>query len=184
MERKDFLKNACGIGLCSCAVGALFASATGSARAEDAPPKAEDWRIGFAQKRYAKVLESLAARTDEKTVGAVLEDVGRFCASTVPFVASHAGDPDGFFDEIKKRWGAAVDYDREHGRATLSFPVGDQCPCALVKKGVTPPSMCTCSIGWQKHAFETIFGRPVEVALKESVLRGGPRCTFEVRAAT
>jgi hypothetical protein len=184
MDRKDFITQACGAGLCSCAVAALFASASGHAHAEDAPPKKEDWRISFAQQRYARLLTSLAARTDDTTIAAVLEDVGRSCASTVPFIATHAGDPDGFFAEIKQRWHAAVDYDRDHGAVRLSFgSAGDPCPCGLVKMGVTPPSVCHCSIGWQKHAFEVIFGRPVQVELKDSLLRGGTKCAFEVRAA-
>jgi predicted hydrocarbon binding protein len=33
---------------------------------------------------------------------------------------------------------------------------------------------------WQKYTYETILGKKVDVALKESVLRGSKRCVFRV----
>jgi hypothetical protein len=37
-----------------------------------------------------------------------------------------------------------------------------------------------CALGWQRHTWETLLQRPVKVELKESVLRGGRRCVFEI----
>jgi hypothetical protein len=45
----------------------------------------------------------------------------------------------------------------------------------------TPPVVCNCSLGWHKGTWETVTGRKVRVSLKESVLRGGKRCVFEVQ---
>ena len=33
------------------------------------------------------------------------------------------------------------------------------------------------------ETYETILGKPVEVTLKESALRGSTRCVFEIRVA-
>ncbi len=54
-------------------------------------------------------------------------------------------------------------------------------PCANVKLGTAPASYCDCSLGWQGTMFETVFGKPVEVAVVESLLRGGKTCRFEIR---
>ena len=43
------------------------------------------------------------------------------------------------------------------------------------------PGTLHCSVGYQKEAFETIFGRPVQASLKESKLTGAKRCVMEVR---
>jgi len=51
----------------------------------------------------------------------------------------------------------------------------------IVCKGLTPPSVCECSLGWQKQAFSAVFGSPVEVEIKEPFLRGNPRCSFGIR---
>lgn len=177
MERKEFLKRACSAGFCACAVASLLAPSAEAA--EGAPP--EDWRLSFMRERYAKLLEALAARVDAKTFDAILEDVGRFCAGTASFVKEHAGDPDGFIAAIKDRWHAEAAFDRASGVVTLAFPPAGGCPCPLVVKGVTPASVCRCSLGWQRHAFETVTGRPVQAELKSSVLRGDARCSFEMR---
>ncbi|MCX6550763.1 MAG: hypothetical protein NTY02_07130 [Acidobacteria bacterium] len=55
-----------------------------------------------------------------------------------------------------------------------------ECSCPLVDSKRTPPFFCNCSVGYQKESFETVFGRPVQAALKASKLGGSKRCTFEV----
>jgi len=57
-----------------------------------------------------------------------------------------------------------------------------QCLCTLVEscpKGLSP-TYCHCSVGYVKECYDQIFGRPVEVELLESVLRGGKRCRFKI----
>jgi hypothetical protein len=44
----------------------------------------------------------------------------------------------------------------------------------------TPQVVCNCSLGWQKHTWETLLQKKVKVELKESVLRDGKRCVFEI----
>jgi predicted hydrocarbon binding protein len=39
---------------------------------------------------------------------------------------------------------------------------------------------CNCSLGWQKHTWETLLQKKVKVELTESVLRGGKRCVFKI----
>ena len=34
---------------------------------------------------------------------------------------------------------------------------------------------------WQKETYESIIGKPVEVTIEESVLRGGERCSFTIK---
>ncbi len=58
-----------------------------------------------------------------------------------------------------------------------------ECGCPLVDNTRTPAVWCNCSVGYQKESFEAIFGRPVQVALKESKLSGSKRCVFEVKLA-
>ena len=50
---------------------------------------------------------------------------------------------------------------------------GPGCSRPMVKEGVTPPSFCDCTLGWQEAAYSTILGRPVRAELEESILRGG-----------
>lgn len=187
MERKEFLKQACAVGLCSCAVASLFASAA-TLRADEPKPETspekpkDDWRIGFMQERYAKLLAALEKRVDTPALDTALEDVGQFCASSFGMAAPFAGDPEGLLAKMRQEWHADASYDEPAGVVKLAFPAAKECPCALVRMGMTSARACQCSIGWQKQTFGVAFGRPVEVRLTGSLLHGQERCSFEIRA--
>ncbi len=188
MQRREFLKHACGAGLCGCAIAALFTPHSALATDESKPtpkPEAatppEDPRSRFAQERYAKLLNALSTRVDAAALSGALAEVGGYCASEFKPVTTFAGKPDEFLKFIREKWHGDAEYDAAHGLVTIAFPPMPECPCALARKGVTPGTMCECSLGWQKHVFGIVFGRPVDVKLKGSLLRGAQRCSFEVR---
>jgi hypothetical protein len=57
------------------------------------------------------------------------------------------------------------------------------CPMAEAQAaGKISPTYCLCSVGYVKEMHERILGRPVEVELVDSVLRGGQRCKFKMTA--
>jgi hypothetical protein len=57
------------------------------------------------------------------------------------------------------------------------------CLCPMAE-GQVPnkisPTYCLCSVGYVKEMHERRLGRPVEVELVDSVLRGGTRCRFRM----
>jgi predicted ArsR family transcriptional regulator len=181
MNRIEFLKTCAG-GLCACAAfGVPTAAIAESATAE--PPKPEDWRLQFIKRRYAKLLENLEGRVGERTLDEILQQQGRFCASTTEMIQKHKGDIDGFIQDITREWKQQITYDREQGVITAAGPEVKECFCPLIDGRYTPKSACDCSLGWTQYAYETVLGKPVQVELKESVLRGGKRCTFIIRIA-
>lgn len=180
MNRQEFFKT-CACGLCTCAAAGLLGPA---ALAADEKPTAEDWRFPFIQDRYAKLLEILAVRTGEESLNETLRHLGRFCASKLPLVEKHKGNIDAFIREFKARAGEEITFDREKGIITVVGPERSDCFCPLASRRCTPPSICACSLGWQQYVYENLLGQPVDVTLKEAVLRGGKRCAFEIRLKT
>jgi predicted ArsR family transcriptional regulator len=176
MDRKQFLKHS-GCGLCSClAANVLMLSSSSAAE----PAVEEDWKVRFVKKRYARLIEILSERTDEKTLDGILYDLGKFCAATNENFGKFQGDFEGFRDHMKQ-YGEAAIYDREKGMITLTSPERTDCFCPFV--GVqyyTPKVVCNCSLGWQEKTWETVTGKTVQVQLTESVLRGGHRCIFQI----
>ena len=71
-------------------------------------------------------------------------------------------------------------YDEAKGTIRI-VDKGPGCSCPMVKEGVTPPSFCDCTLGWQVEAYSTILGRPVTAELEESVLRGGKKCIYRIK---
>ncbi len=180
MNRIEFLKTCAG-GLCACAMIGPAAAETTATTAAAEPPKPEDWRFQFIKRRYAKLLESLQQRVGDQTLNAVLQEQGRYCASTTEMITKHKGDIDGFIHDVTTEWKQQIDYDREKGVITATGPEVKECFCPFIDGRYTPKNACDCSLGWTQYAYETVLGRKVDVELKESVLRGGKRCVFTIR---
>jgi predicted ArsR family transcriptional regulator len=176
MDRKQFLKHS-GCGLCSCLAANVMMLSNSSAAELDS---AEDWKIRFVKKRYAKLIEILSERVDEKNLDGVLYELGKYCAATSESLGKFQGDFEGFRDHMKQ-YGEVASYDREKGMITLTSPERTDCFCPLISVQYhTPAVVCNCSLGWQQKTWETVTGKAVQVQLKESVLRGGNRCIFQI----
>ena len=176
MDRKEFLKSACGLGVCGCALS--FLGVPEPLKAAEAP--AEDPRLAFARYQLAKRIGFIATDTAAEACAGILEKTGRECAKLGQLQVRFKGDPEGYFAAIKKAWGTDSTWNKEKGIITIAVAEGE-CGCPLVDSKRTPAFWCNCSVGYQKESFETIFGKPVQVSLKESKLSGAKRCIFEVK---
>jgi predicted hydrocarbon binding protein len=180
MNRKDFLRS-CACGLCAGATAGLMPAASLSAADSG---RTEDWRLPFVQRRYARLLEILSRRMDKSTLSATLHEFGAYCSSLGDeWIKKHRGDFDGFCKSIKQGVsGDTVTYDRERAVVTMASDERAACFCPL-NGASTPRVVCDCSLGWQQHTWETFFQKKVTVELRESVLRGGRRCVFEIHVS-
>ncbi len=151
------------------------------ASASDPVKKSDDWRLPFVNKRYTKLIALLADRLDEKTFNEVFEKLGRDCSASISWIKECRNDPDRYFSILKSRWHEDAVYDREKGIVTITSAERTACDCPLIGENRADPRVCNCSLGWQSQTFETVFGKKVRVELKESILRGGKHCTFEIR---
>lgn len=175
MDRKEFLK-ACGTGLCACAAACFVPAAA-------AEPPAEDWRVKFVKERYGKLITALSEKMDDAVLSDVLHQVGSYCSGTMhEALAKYRGDPDGFAAYIKS-FGSGDRFSYDAATKTVLATSEDRtdCICPLIGKAYTPKVACNCSLGWHQNAWQQIFQKKVEVALKDSVLRGGKRCTLEIK---
>lgn len=188
MNKRDFLKTTCSLGLCSCAA-AVF----GMPQAEQTPSDPEkeklkdqnwrlNWRLDLAKKQFASLMKMLEPELDPAACKQIMEELGRNCAKSLGWAGQYKGNPEGFFEHMKKHAGEQLEFDRSGKIIRIVTPERD-CVCPLVDSSKMPGSYCDCSIGWQKETYETILGKQVEVTLTESVLRGFKRCVFEVRIA-
>jgi predicted ArsR family transcriptional regulator len=179
MDRKEFLKTCAG-GLCAC-TAACFAAPAQAVAAEAAKP--EDWRLPFVKKRYAKLLDILSDKMSDEEMNSALHELGGYCSSLGDqTLEKYRGDVDGYSAYMRNTAsGDIITYDREKGVITMTTDERADCFCPL--NGVaakTPGVVCNCSLGWQQHTWETLLQKKVRVELKEAVLRGGKRCTFEI----
>lgn len=179
MNRKQFLKDAA-CGVCVSAAASFVPVAELSAVDQ---VKTQDWRLPFVKRRYAKLWEILSARMDDVTQKQTLHELGSYCSSLGDeWIKKHRGNFESFRRSIREsKSGDIVAYDRERDVVTMASDVRTECFCPLNGENISP-AICNCSLGWQQHTWETFLQRKVKVELKESVLRGGKRCVFEISA--
>lgn len=175
MDRQSFLRKACGLGACSC-LGLVLPSTNNVAASED---NGSDWKEEFVKHRFAKLIELLDSTLDEQTKNQIIENLGKECADNS--IAKHyKNNLEGFFNEINKRWGEIVSYDKATGIIRVTTPERD-CFCPLVDSKKISKSICQCSVGWQTKTYNTILGRDVKAKCLESVVRGSTKCVFEIQ---
>ncbi|HEY3383107.1 MAG TPA: hypothetical protein VGK32_15155 [Vicinamibacterales bacterium] len=183
MNRKEFLKSACGLGVCGCALNLIGAPGLLHAAGGDKPAtEPPDQRLAFARYQIAKMAGFMAAGPAAEACAGIIEKTGRECAKLGQLHVKFKGDPEGYFAEAKKNWGTEFTWDKQKGVITIVGPEGE-CNCPMVDNKRTPAFWCNCSVGYQKESFEGILGRPVQVFLKESKLGGSKRCVVEVKLA-
>jgi hypothetical protein len=175
VDRKEFLKSVCSLGVCGCVAGLLDPREVLAATQADAP----DQRLAFARYQVAKMAGFMAAGATAPACAEILQKTGRECAKLGQLGAKFKGDPEGYMATARKAWGTDFSWDKEKGVITVAVPEGE-CNCPLVDNKRTPAFFCNCSVGYQKESFEAVFGRPVQALLKESKLGGSKRCVFEV----
>ncbi len=182
MTRGLFLKG-CASGVCSCAAVALVPLESASAQPESPEEVALKAKIDACQVRFAKLVGILNQNLDPALRKKIFQDLGRECARQYhDLIGKYAKDPKGFLAMARKQWVETAELDESAGTIRI-VDKSSNCSCPLVKHGLTPPEFCDCTLGWQKEAYSTILGRPVEAELEESILRGGRRCVFRIRFA-
>jgi hypothetical protein len=183
--RKDFLITcafaACAGVCCPAATPEVKASENGDEACDpkelsDTQNRADDARLRFSW--LVEIIESRLAEQDRKMM---LHSLGAKCAETyrAALLDRFKGNINGFLEEGCRNWMAEAEYDEAQGTIRI-VDKGPHCSCPMVKEGVTPPSFCDCTLGWQEAAYSTILGRPVRAELEESILRGGKRCVYRI----
>jgi predicted hydrocarbon binding protein len=184
MQRKEFIKAACTLGVCSCAGMGLWAEDS-AAPAQNASTDVEQLKgkLDFIQKRFAKLVGILHASVDEATRKKIFESLGRECAREFKGqTAAFQGTPRGFVEQVQKWWVEKAEYDEAAGTLRITDKQR-HCSCPFVNEQLMSPEFCDCTLGWQKETYTMIFGKPVDVDLEESILRGGKRCIYRIRVA-
>jgi hypothetical protein len=176
VDRKQFLKTVCSVGLCGCAARLVEPPGVAAAGQAEVP----DQRLAFARYQVANLVRFMAAGQAAPACVEALEQTGRECAKLGGLGARFKGDPQGYFATARKAWGTEFQWDKARGVVTVTVQEGP-CGCALVDPKRTPSFWCSCSVGYQKESFSAIFGHPVDATLKESKLAGGKHCVFEVQ---
>jgi predicted hydrocarbon binding protein len=184
MNKREFLKKTACAGICSCVAIPISSMGPGAAGDEECHEIRDlnrrlEWRLNHAKRQFCTLLNRIESEIPEETRRTILEDMGRNCARSLGWAERYKGDPEGFFQHMFRHSGEKLSFDKT-GRTITIVTRDRDCDCPVVDSSKAPAYYCDCSLGWQKETYETILGKPVEVSVVESVLRGSDKCVFKV----
>jgi hypothetical protein len=189
MDRKNFLKSACGLGICSCAGfgllanDKLLASVMQTSQSDKKTPL-----VPVDERQIKNVLKYIDASMDEPVKKSIFEKLGAEHLTDEGFI-NYINDTKknlkGYFDRInsnKDTYWEKIEYNPETSTIKITGRPADRCACSYAQTENPPISLCKhCCVGFQKRMFEMLLGKPVtRVQLDESYLLGGKRCSSTV----
>ncbi|UCF58654.1 MAG: hypothetical protein JSV15_06230 [Candidatus Bathyarchaeota archaeon] len=130
----------------------------------------------------ACLMAGLDEYVDEETRAKLLEQCGRQCISQ-SFIKKAQGiyQKSENIDEFLNKFGKV--YKHLHREGDKVYVVYPKCYCSFVGKiprGKLSATYCNCSRGWAKALFEGALGKPVDVIIEESIVKGDKQCKFRI----
>ncbi len=135
------------------------------------------------------LLRHIDATLDECVKQDIFAQLGRECYRCNHldrWVADFNGDVQAFQDRINvqhqsKYWESLV-FSADKSRLMLTGREVDACACAFAEGDTPPSSLCSyCCKSFQEEIFSALLGRPVEVFITASFLRGDRRCSTVIK---
>jgi predicted hydrocarbon binding protein len=181
MNRKEFIRKACQVGVASGATLLIAESDRCCALASGQEEQSVSKKEKFTQDWIRTLMNNMDTQLDEGARVKLMELSGRACArqGAVNAVKACKGDLEKFLVTMRK-WVGADNVRRDGSKVFLTY---SKCLCPQVQSGSEKLSdtYCNCSRGWVKEMYETVLGTPVDVQLTESIKRGGEACRFIIR---
>jgi len=139
--------------------------------------------MGKRMERWiACLMTGLDEHVDDETRAKLLEQCGRQCISQ-SFIKKAQGiyKKSENINEFLDKFGKIYKHlHREGDNVYLVYP---KCYCSFVNKilpGNLSATYCNCSRGWAKALFEGALGKPVEVIMEKSIIKGDKQCRLRI----
>lgn len=124
------------------------------------------------------ILKAIESQCSEEQARKIMTNCGEHC----PF--SHM--PDEELLELKEQSSSEkelldllTEYWRLHRDGEKYYIIFDQCFCPMVMEN-TSSVLCFCTLGSLKKKFKLALDRDVDITMETTILRGDPRCRFQI----
>jgi hypothetical protein len=200
IDRKHFVA-ALGAASCMCAA----VSGMRAALAEEPPPAPPSKpgertperavkRMEFVDGWVKRFFDVVDHTLDPEVRNRLMEANGAACFAAYAGPPAHPPGPDALarFTAWIADKGAASGYAMDGNTISFTYlgsaetgqaaPAG-VCLCPMVEAqsaGSISPTYCLCSVGYVREMHRRLLGRPLQVELVDSVLKGAQRCSFRI----
>jgi hypothetical protein len=189
LDRNQFIKCACGIGIGSCLGLRPFLSGQAmAAEGQESGPGKTTPLVPVDTRQIQNVLRFIESSMDEPVKKSIFERLGAEHLTDPGFVNwinENKNHVRGYFDRINSNrdtYWEKIQYNPDASTIKITGKPVDRCACPYAQHENPPLSLCNhCCIGFQKRMFEMLLGLPVsKVVLDESYLLGGKRCSSTI----
>jgi len=205
IDRKRFVATLGTLGAASCMCAAVSGmrvaladeptpTPTPASKPGEHTPERAVKRLEFVDGWVQRFFEAVDRTLDPGARSRLMEANGVACFAAFAGPPAHPAAPDAL--ERFTAWvadaGAARGYTMEGNAISFTFlgsaetgeasPAG-VCLCPMVESqsaATISPTYCLCSVGYVREMHQRLLGRPVQVELVDSVLKGGQRCSFKI----
>ena len=188
MNRKDFFKKACGMGICSCMGLGLLSKCkvTEPETEKETIPEDQTTAVVPADARQIQnLLIFVESSIDEPARTTIFERLGAEHLTHpqfAGFINESKKNIKGYFDYINSgqdTYWEKIEYNSDSSTIKITGKPVDKCACAYAQFENPPLSLCnTCCTNFQKVMFEMLLDKTVtKVQTDEAYLLGGKRCS-------
>jgi hypothetical protein len=141
---------------------------------------------------WLRCIVSEASRAKDDRGIALIESCGRLCcrlggheelAKQVRAAATDKDDVAALVAAFCKKFSQKYRAELVGDEILIDYGIRE-CVCPVVRAAkIEDPFFCNCTGGFAKAIYEALLGRPVEVEIRKSLLRGDDRCVLAVRVA-
>jgi hypothetical protein len=187
MDRKDFFKSACGLGICSCVGVGLLSNNSFASVKQDTIGTKKTPVLPVEPRQIQNVLYHIDSTMDESIKKNVFEQLGYEHTTNDGFknwINGYKSNLKSFFDKVNSNndtYWEKIEYNPETSVIKITGKPVDRCACPYAQADNPPKSLCNyCCINFQKSMFEMLLGKSVKVQTDEAFLLGGKRCSTTI----
>ena len=187
MNRNNFIKKACGIGIGSCVGFRLLSKGDLYAAAHDNQTESITPVVPVDTRQVQNVLSFVENSMSENVKKDIFERLG-YEHTTDPgfinWIDGYKKNLKSFFDRVNSgedRYWESMEYDPEKSAVKIVGKPVDKCACPYAQCPNPPESLCHyCCKNFQVAMFEMLFDKQVEVRIDEAFLLGDKRCSTTI----
>lgn len=136
-------------------------------------------------KKQAVYIDKYLGMTAQKKINckSAMRKCGKCCISnnvikTAQKIYGHADNIENFLEKLNEAGIGGGSLRIDDGKI---IGVYDRCYCNVPKKiDKMNKTYCECSAGWFETLFSTVFEKEVKVKIRDTILNGADKCTFEI----
>ena len=188
MDRKEFCKTTCGLGIGTCVAFGLLSGGNVTAAEKLVQDATKGTPVVPADQRQVQnLLRFVDSSMNESAKKKIFERLGFEHTTSekyINWINGYKKDLRSFFDLVnsnKDTYWEKIEYDPDLSAIKVTGRIVDKCACSYAQCENPPVSLCNyCCKSYQENMFAMLLDKKVKVRIDDGYLLGGNRCSTTI----